>query len=173
MTKLLKIIISVILLLLLPGLSLGMDKGQQKLFDQIMKMKMSELTVAAKEQMDSKYPNENWSQHGFPDYVKINDSVEVGYRIALKEPELLGGFGSPTEAGVPCYCSCDAFGHESLLACFIKDGNPGSGFDEHGADCNICYGQAMLAFLWQEAGASRAEILDGMKVKFARLLKSR
>lgn len=173
MNRFLQIVIPLIAVLLLPGLLWGMDTVQQKDFDRIMKMKMSELTVAAMTQLSKKYPDENWSAHGFPSYVKINDSVEAGYRIALKEPDLLGAFDSPAEAGIPCYCSCDAFGHKTLLACFVKDGRPGNGFDEHGSDCNICYGQAMLAFLWREAGASQQDILDGMKIKFAQLLKSR
>lgn len=154
---------------LLPVAGWGMDAEQQKTFDQIMRMKMSELTVAAKAKLAEKYPDEDWKSHGFPRYARSSDSVRNGYRIALKEPELLGG----VESGIPCYCSCDAFGHKSLLACFIKDGKLENGFDPHGADCNICYGQAMLAFLWNEAGATHQEILDGMKVKFARLIKSR
>jgi len=38
------------------------------------------------------------------------------YQIAREIPEVL--------AQVPCFCECEAFGHESLLDCFI---------DEHGA----------------------------------------
>jgi hypothetical protein len=38
------------------------------------------------------------------------------YQIAREIPEVL--------AQVPCFCECEAFGHENLLDCFI---------DEHGA----------------------------------------
>jgi hypothetical protein len=64
-------------------------------------------------------------------------------------------------------------GHRDLLACFLKDGKLNNGYDDHASACNICYGQAMIAFLWQDAGASHEEILAGMKVKFSRLIKMR
>lgn len=38
------------------------------------------------------------------------------YQIAKEMPEVL--------AQIPCFCDCDAFGHENLLDCFI---------DQHGA----------------------------------------
>lgn len=162
-------VIIMLAVILLPVPGWGMDTVQQQRFDQIMQMKMSELTAAAKTTLVEKYPDEDWESYRFPRYTEKNDSVMNGYRIAFKEPELLGGVNS----GIPCYCSCDAFGHKSLLACFLKDGKLEEGFDPHGADCAICYGQAMLAFLWSELGATHQEILDGMKVKFARLIESR
>ena len=48
-----------------------------------------------------------------PDLIKGKD--REGYQIAKEIPEVL--------AQIPCFCGCDAVGHENLLDCFI---------DEHG-----------------------------------------
>lgn len=150
----------------------AMSDDQQKEFDRILKIKMAELTDEAAEALEKKYPDENWEDYNFPQYVYTNESVEVGYMIAVKEPELLGNPEIGIKDGsIPCYCFCDAMGHKSLLDCFWKEGKVGGEYDEHASACNICYGQAMLAFLWAETGASGGEILKGMEKKFERLLK--
>jgi hypothetical protein len=98
----------------------------------------------------------------------------MGYRVAVVEPSLLGKIDPQAiDQGIPCYCFCDAMGHRDLLACFLKGGKLDNGYDDHASGCNICYGQAMLAFLWQDAGATHEEILAGLKVKFARLINMR
>lgn len=102
--------------------------------------------------------------------------MEVGYKIAVKEPALLGNPDiavKGSDLSIPCYCFCDAMGHKNLLYCFWKEGKVGGEFDDHGANCNICVGQAMLAFLWKNLGATEQEILKGMERKFERLLKER
>jgi hypothetical protein len=163
-----------LVLLMLPSAALAMDENQQQRFDQIIKMKMADLTVATEQLLERKYPDRDWDQYNFPDFVYTSDAVEMGYRVALTAPELLGKFdAAATGQAIPCYCFCDAMGHRGLLACFLKDGKLNNGYDDHASGCNICYGQAMLAFLWRDAGASQQEILDGMKVKFARLIKMR
>ena len=48
-----------------------------------------------------------------PNLIKGKD--REGYRIAKEIPEIL--------AKLPCFCGCEAFGHENLLDCFV---------DEHG-----------------------------------------
>jgi Protein of unknown function with PCYCGC motif len=48
-----------------------------------------------------------------PNLIKGKD--REGYRIAKEIPEIL--------AQLPCFCGCEAFGHENLLDCFV---------DEHG-----------------------------------------
>jgi hypothetical protein len=162
------------LLFFLPFTSLAMESNQQQRFDQIMKMKMAQITEATEELLDRKYPDHDWDQYDFPDYAFLNDGIEMGYRIAVVAPELLGKINAEaTDQGIPCYCFCGAMGHRDLLACFLKDGILDNGYDDHASGCNICYGQAMLAFLWQDAGASHDEILAGMKVKFARLIQMR
>jgi len=48
-----------------------------------------------------------------PDLIQGQD--RMGYQIAKEIPEIL--------AQLPCFCGCEAFGHENLLDCFV---------DEHG-----------------------------------------
>ena len=158
--------------LLIPLAALSLDAGQQKEFDRISRLNMSDLTREAARLLDQKYPSEDWDSYRFPSYVFSSDSVETGYKIAAKEPELLGNPDiAIKEGGIPCYCFCDAMGHQSLLHCFWKNGKAGEAFDDHAADCNICYGQAMLAFLWSNLGATEKEILIGMEKRFSHLPK--
>jgi len=91
--------------------------------------------------------------------------VEVGYEIAVKDPALLGKpdlalafMGS--SPSTPCYC-------------FWKEGKAGGEFDDHGANCNICIGQAMLTCLWKNLGVTEQEILKGKERIFERLMKER
>jgi hypothetical protein len=145
----------------------GMDERQQKEFGRIAALKMADLTREAAVLLEKKYPDEDWDAWKFPSFVFTSESVEVGYKIAVKESGLLGNPDiAVKEKSIPCYCFCDAMGHKSLLHCFWKEGKPGGKFDDHAAGCNICYGQAMLAFLWKNLGASDQEILKGMEKKF-------
>jgi len=156
--------------LLVPFADAGMDARQQQEFDRIAGLKMADLTSEAAALLEKKYPNEDWDAWEFPAFVFTNESAEIGYKIAVKEPELLGNPDiTVKEQGIPCYCFCDVMGHKSLLHCFWADGKVGGKFDEHGASCAICYGQAMLAFLWKNLGASDQEILKGMVNKFGHL----
>ena len=158
-----------VLMLFIPFVALAMDEDQQQRFDQIMKMEMSMRTEAIEELLEKKFPDHDWDQYNFPDYAFINDSVEMGYRVAVVAPRLLGKIDAGKSGqGIPCYCFCDAMGHRDLLACFLKDGELDNGYDDHASVCNICYGQAMLAYLWRDAGASHDEILAGMKIKYKR-----
>lgn len=135
-------------------------------FDRIFSLKMAELTQESADLLEKRYPDEDWDGYRFPKFVFTSEAVETGYRIAVKEPELL--------KPIPCYCFCDEMGHRNLLHCFLKGGKLGGKYDDHAVTCNICYGQAMLAFLWKhKAGAGDAEILDGMEKKFERLVKER
>lgn len=164
--------ILLVLILLFPIAAVAMDSTQQQRYDQIMQMKMGQLTEATETLLELKYPDHDWDQYNFPDYAFLNDSIEMGYRVAVVAPKLLGKIDAlAIDQGIPCYCFCDAMGHRDLLACFLKDGKLNNGYDDHASGCNICYGQALLAFLWQDAGASHDEILAGMKVKFARMIK--
>jgi len=160
------------LALLAPLAAIAMDERQQQEFDRITSLKMADLTREAAALLEKKYPGEDWDRWRFPSYVFTSESVEIGYKIAVKEPELLGNPDiAVKEQGIPCYCFCDAMGHKSLLHCFWKKGKAGGKFDDHAAGCNICYGQAMLAFLWKNLGASDQEILAGMEKKFGHLTK--
>ncbi len=164
------------LVLLLAGVApvLALNESSQVQFDKILKMEMPELTRTAGDLLEKKYPAEDWERYGFPTFVFTSDGVEVGYMIAVKEPALLGGSEIIGQAGsIPCYCFCDAMGHKSLLHCFVKGGQLSNGFDDHAAGCNICYGQAILVFLWNDLGATHQEILQGQEKRFSRLLKMR
>lgn len=64
--------------------------------------------------------------------------VEGTYRMAADIPEVLDG--------LHCYCECAAnLGHYSLLTCFQSD---------HAAGCDVCLGEAMLAYEMTRQGAS-------------------
>jgi len=166
------ILLAIFACLLVPLAAAGMDDKQQQEFDRIASLKRADLTREAAALLEKKYPDEDWDKWRFPSYVFTNESVEVGYKIAVKEPELLGNPEiTVKEKGIPCYCFCDAMGHKSLLHCFLKNGEVGGKFDDHAAGCNICYGQAMLAFLWKNLGASDQEILKAMEKKFGHLPK--
>ncbi len=58
-----------------------------------------------------------------------------------------------TLAQLPCYCHCDkGLGHKSLHSCFES---------EHGANCGICMGEALMASqLEKRAKLSAAEIRE-------------
>lgn len=136
----------------------AMDGSQKKEFDRILNLAMPDLTKEAQKRLEKKYPKEDWGSHKFPDYVFTNPSAETGYMIAVKESDLL--------KKVTCYCFCDRMGHRNLLYCFFKDGKAGAEFDRHASLCNICYGEAMMTFLWAEIGASIAEIGQGIEKRW-------
>lgn len=55
-----------------------------------------------------------------------------------------------TVDGVYCYCRCSEHaGHRSLLSCFEED---------HGAQCDVCLGEAHLAYRMKQQGASLEQI---------------
>jgi hypothetical protein len=154
------------------GSASALDVEGEKAFSHYMDMRLADLTDATAEQLAAKYPNEDWASWGFPDYVVADKTVEISYRVAVKEPELLGRANvSDKQFVIPCYCTCQRFGHANLLYCFWKDGRAGGEFDEHGSQCAVCMRQAFLAFLWSELGASHQEIMTGMEKKFAPLIK--
>jgi hypothetical protein len=68
--------------------------------------------------------------------------IEQTYRMAAEVPAVLDG--------LYCYCECSAnLGHYSLLECFQSD---------HAAGCDICLGEAMLAYRMTREGASLAAV---------------
>ena len=136
---------------------------KQHEFERIRDLGMAELTVEAHALLERRYPDENWDAYRFPRYVFANDSVEAGYMIAVKKPELLKQF--------KCYCFCEAMGHKNLFDCFIKKEGRRIQFDEHGAGCNICYGQAMMALLWQEQDFTQPQMQAGFEKRFERLIE--
>ncbi|MDO3379900.1 PCYCGC motif-containing (lipo)protein [Geoalkalibacter halelectricus] len=161
MTNVIRTLTLLLVLFMLGTPSLAADQSE---FERIRDLGMSDLTEEAFEVLEKKYPNENWDAYRFPRYVFTNDSVEAGYMIAVKEPDLLRQF--------KCYCFCDAMDHEHLLHCFVKDSERRRiQFDPHGAGCNICYGQAMMALLWQEKGFTQEQMQTGFEKRFERLIE--
>lgn len=140
----------------------ALDPGKQADFDAVMRMDMPTLTAKAGAILDREYPDEDWDRYRFPSYVFTSDPVEIGYKIAVKRPELL--------KGITCYCFCQVMGHDSLYNCFVKKGDP-IRFDDHASGCNICYGEAMMALIWDDMGASAVDISQGMAKRFERLRK--
>jgi uncharacterized protein with PCYCGC motif len=60
--------------------------------------------------------------------------------------------------GVYCHCDCSKHsGHRSLLTCFES---------EHGAYCDICMGEAMLASQLASRGTSLREIRAAIDARF-------
>ncbi|HEY3219932.1 MAG TPA: PCYCGC motif-containing (lipo)protein [Gemmatimonadales bacterium] len=65
---------------------------------------------------------------------------------------------APTLDGVYCHCDCSEHaGHRSLLTCFESD---------HGAFCDICTGEAMLASGMAARGQSLMEIRAAIDRQF-------
>ncbi len=72
------------------------------------------------------------------------------YAAARGAPQVLDG--------VFCYCRCAKnFGHRSLLTCFESD---------HGAQCDICMGEAMLATGLAAQGNSLVHIRRAIDQRF-------
>jgi hypothetical protein len=77
--------------------------------------------------------------------------VREAYTFAGKNPALL--------AELHCYCGCDkADGHQNLLDCYRS---------HHGATCEICTGEALLAERMSEQGSPVDQIRDAIRRKFA------
>jgi hypothetical protein len=71
-------------------------------------------------------------------------NVRLAYQVAKDIPETL--------AQLPCYCHCDmSQGHKSLHSCFE---------DEHGTNCGICIGEALMAQNLQRQGFSPTQIRE-------------
>ncbi len=136
------------------------SQGREKEFKEIGKMDPKALASRAQMGLDKKYPGEDWEKYKFPKFVYISEPVQIAYKIAVKKPELLAKF--------PCYCFCESMGHKNLAYCFLKKGVAEGRFDDHASGCNICVAQALMAFLWDEIGATEAEMQQGMKEIFGK-----
>jgi hypothetical protein len=58
--------------------------------------------------------------------------VQTAYRFAAANPDIL--------KEIPCYCGCDASGHESNYECYVSevDALGTVTFDDHAIGCSIC-----------------------------------
>jgi hypothetical protein len=150
----------------------AMSSEAEAKFKIIMDMSLDQLGQTSSEVLGEMHPNTDWASYNFPDYIYDDKATETAYKVAVKNRSLLGTVNvSDEEIIIPCYCTCDSFGHDNLLYCFYKNGDMKDGFDEHGAQCAVCIRQALLAFLWSDLGATHKEIMVGMKEKFAPLIE--
>lgn len=72
------------------------------------------------------------------------------YTMAAQIPSVLDG--------LYCYCECAKHsGHRSLLTCFESD---------HGSLCDICMGEAAMAFQMAQQGATLEQIRAAIDARF-------
>jgi Protein of unknown function with PCYCGC motif len=77
--------------------------------------------------------------------------VRQAYQFAADNPAML--------AELHCYCGCDkAEGHQSLLDCYRG---------MHGASCEICTSEALMAKRMSEQGSPVDQIRDALRRNFA------
>jgi hypothetical protein len=71
--------------------------------------------------------------------------TKQAYEVARDNPKLL--------MQMPCFCYCDKSGldHKSLLSCFV---------DEHGANCDTCLDEAVMAAKLQKENMTIKEIRE-------------
>lgn len=78
------------------------------------------------------------------------DQIVRAYVAAQQVPQVLDG--------LTCYCQCrENFSHRSLLSCFQS---------EHGASCDICQIEAMMAEDMHRQGKSLEEIRQAVDARF-------
>ena len=83
--------------------------------------------------------------------------VRTAYQFAVAQPDAL--------RNVPCYCGCGGMGHDSNLACYVKEIKQGGEvvFDDHALGCSLCVDISQDVMRMTEEGQSpeaiRGEIL--------------
>jgi hypothetical protein len=73
------------------------------------------------------------SEAQLPDFLSESSTTfREAYQFALANPDELKKY--------PCYCGCNAMGHESNLDCYISDIAPDGRMtlDKHASQCAIC-----------------------------------
>lgn len=85
-----------------------------------------------------------------PAMIENTPGALEAYEAARRAPRVLDG--------MYCYCNCSKFeGHRSLLTCFESN---------HGARCDICMGEAMLAAKLAAEGNSLQQIRGAIDAQF-------
>ncbi|MEK7668756.1 MAG: CYCXC family (seleno)protein [Gemmatimonadota bacterium] len=78
------------------------------------------------------------------------DQIVRAYEAAQQVPQVLDG--------LYCHCQCrENFNHRSLLSCFQS---------EHGASCDICMGEALMAAEMHRQGKTLEEIRQAVDARF-------
>ena len=95
--------------------------------------------------------------------ANVTASNVVGAARYASDPEIARVYGMAARIpdvldGLYCHCECSKHSdHRSLLTCFESD---------HGAMCDICLGEAELAFRMSQEGRSLAEIRAAIDARF-------
>ena len=90
--------------------------------------------------------------------AKILPDAAVPHNPGALEAYAAARSAAATLDGVYCHCDCSKHaGHRSLLTCFEG---------EHGAYCDICMGEAMLASGMAKQGRSLTEIRTAIDRQF-------
>jgi Protein of unknown function with PCYCGC motif len=85
-----------------------------------------------------------------PAMVAMGPGTLEAYEAARRVPQVLDGLF--------CHCNCAKFhGHRSLLTCFESN---------HGAYCDICMQEAMMAAEMTGSGQSLAQIRKAIDARF-------
>jgi Protein of unknown function with PCYCGC motif len=85
-----------------------------------------------------------------PSMVPNTPGAAAAYAAARSAPQVLDG--------LHCHCECAKhFGHRSLLTCFESD---------HGSQCSICMGEAVLAGELASRGASLDAVRRAIDERF-------
>ena len=108
------------------------------------------------------YGLQSYSQEkgGLPEYVNRSPDIRAAYEYALEKPDLL--------KQIPCYCGCSRFGHKNVEDCFVKEfkENGKVVFEEHGANCGICYSTALDSKALFEQGKNPQEVKKFIDEKY-------
>ena len=107
--------------------------------------------------------NANAHEHPAPraqaEQMQTESPDRYGDYPEAKEVYKLAASIKSTLDGLFCYCYCNGGGHYSLLDCFK---------DDHGAGCDICLGEAKLAYNMVQQGASLEQIRAAIDAQFGR-----
>jgi hypothetical protein len=91
-----------------------------------------------------------------PPYYFTGETAKA-YKIAQEIPEVLDS--------LYCYCECEKhMGHKSLLTCYV---------DQHGAYCDICINEAIMASEMHKEGADIETIRKVVDEKFSKIRDDR
>ena len=97
-----------------------------------------------------------------PNYAFVNEQVKEAYLYAKNNPDALNG--------VNCHCGCMKTVHygrlhsRGLLDCFMK---PNGEFESHGANCKMCYVDALEVKQLMQEGKTKEEIKKYIDSKYS------
>jgi hypothetical protein len=100
-------------------------------------------------------PNQPNQLEAFLDRNNAQPKVREAYLFAQEHGEVLDE--------VPCFCGCEAVGHQDDLDCFFKDNGQ---FEKMGLNCGGCVAVALDSKRLFEEGQSTEEIRDFITKKY-------